>query len=128
MTRIRGILIAAVTAAVSVAGTGSSAATVGELRSANLAEVKGGIRLGWLRGHSVVNDRSEMIGTVAEFVVGQQLSLFAIIQIGSAIGFDTYLVAVPFKTLEIDNKRMRIRLPGATRKALRNFPEFRFAD
>jgi hypothetical protein len=27
----------------------------------------------------------------------------------------------------VDESRMRVRLPGATRKALQNFPEFRFA-
>jgi hypothetical protein len=128
MTRARRILIAAATAAVLLAVTGSSAATaLEELRSANVAEVKGGIRIGWLRLHSVINDQNEMIGTVADFVVGQDLSLFAILQIGGFLGFDTYLVAVPFRTLVIDSERMRIRLPGATRKALRNFPEFRFA-
>jgi hypothetical protein len=111
-----------------MAAASSAAMAVEELRSANLAEVRGGTRIGWLRLHSVLNDNDEVIGTVADFVVGSDLSLFAVLQIGGFLGFDTYLVAVPFKTLVIDNERMRIRLPGATRKALRNFPQFQFSS
>jgi hypothetical protein len=128
MTKARRLLIAAATAAVLLAVTGSSAAiALEELRSANLADVKGGIRIGWLRGHSVINDQNEIIGDVVDLVVGRDLSLFVVLQIGNLLGLDTYLVAVPFKTLAIDNENMRIRLPGATQKALRNFPQFHFA-
>ena len=129
MTTTRSVLIATATAAVLLAVTGSSVATaLQELRSANLTEVKGGVRIGWMRGRSVINDQHEMIGAVADFVVGRDLAVFAILQIGDFLGFDAYLVAVPFKTLVIDNESMRIRLPGATRKALRNFPQFHFAE
>jgi hypothetical protein len=125
MTKTNKILIVAATL---LAITGSAAATaLEELRSANLAQVKDGMRIGWLRGHSVINDRNEMIGTVADLVVGADLSLFLVLQIGGFLGFDTYLVAVPFKTLIIDTENMRMRLPGATRNALRNFPQFHFA-
>jgi hypothetical protein len=67
-----------------------------------------------------------MIGALADFVVGHNPSLFAVLQIGGFLGFDTYLVAVPFKTLVIDSASMRIQLPGATRKALQKFPQFHF--
>ena len=128
MTRARRILFAAAASTVLLALTGSSAATaLEELRSANLADVKGGIRIGWLRGHSVINDQYEMIGAVADLVVGRDLSLFVILQIGDFLGFDTYLVAVPFKTLVLDGNSRRIRLPGATPKALRNFPKFSYS-
>jgi hypothetical protein len=129
MTRTRRILIAAATAAVLVTVTGSSAArAIEELRSAKPAEVKGGTRISWLRGHSVINDQNEMIGTVTEFVVNRDFALFGILQVGNFVGLDTHLVAVPFRTLVIDNETMRIRLPGATRRALRNFPQFHFSD
>ena len=69
-----------------------------------------------------------MIGTVVDFVVGRELSLFAVLQVGEFLGLHTYLVAVPFKILVVCNDDMRIRLPGATRKALRDFPQFCFAS
>lgn len=107
----------------------SSVAAVEELRSANVAEVKDGYRIDWLRGHSVINDQNEMIGTISEFVVGRSdLAVYAILQVGGFLQLKTHLVAVPFKTLVIDETRLRVRLPGATRKALENFPEFRFAS
>jgi hypothetical protein len=127
MTRTREILVAGAAAFLMLAATASSAAALEELRSANVAEVKDGVRIVWLRGHSVVNDQNEMIGTISEFVVGRDLALFAILQVGDFLELKDHLVAVPFKALVIDDARLRVRLPGATRKALRNFPEFRFA-
>jgi hypothetical protein len=131
MTKARKILMAAAALLMLVA-TASSTAALEELRSANVAEVKNGIRIDWLRGHSVINDQNEMIGTISEFVVGRDpggdLTLFAILQIGGFLGLHAHLVAVPFQTLVVDEARLRVRLPGATRKALQNFPEFRFAS
>jgi hypothetical protein len=68
-----------------------------------------------------------MIGSIAEFVVGGDFSLFAVLQIGGFLGLNTYLVAVPFKVLVFDGQSRRILLLGATRKALREFPQFHFA-
>lgn len=68
-----------------------------ELRSANLAKVKGGVRFAWLLDYSVINNQNEKIGSAADFVAGRDLSSFAIIQIGEFLGLKTYLVAVPSK-------------------------------
>ena len=127
MTRIGKALAAAASITLMLMVTASSAAAVEELRSANVAQLKDGYRITWLQGHSVTNEQNEMIGTISEFVVDRDLTIFAIIQIGGFIGLRTRLVAVPFKTLLIDELRLRVRLPGATRKALENFPEFRFS-
>jgi PRC-barrel domain protein len=125
--RTHRVLIAVATVAALFPVMGSPPATATEeLRSANLAEVRDGIRINWLTGHAVINDQNEKIGTISEFVVGRDFAVFAILQTGEFLALDTYLVAVPFKTLVIDKQQSRIRLPGATRKALRNFPEFRF--
>lgn len=128
MIRIGKIVATAASITLMLAVTAASAAALEELRSANVAGVRDGYRISWLQGHSVINDQNEMIGTISEFVVGRDSALFAILQVGSFLVLDTYLVAVPFKTLIIDAARPRVSLPGATRKALRNFPQFRFAD
>jgi hypothetical protein len=127
MTRIGKIVATAASITLMLVVTASSAAALEELRSANVAEVRDGYRISWLQGHSVINDQNEMIGTISEFVVGRDLAIFAILQVGGFIGLRTHLVAVPFKTLVIDEARLRVRLPGATRKALENFPQFRFS-
>ena len=119
--------VAAIAVLLAVAGS-SSAAAQAELRSANPADVREGIRIGWMRGHSVINDRNEMIGYVADFILTREISLFVILQIGDFLGFDKYLIAVPFKTLVLNGTHRRIHLPGATREALLNFTRFHFAD
>jgi hypothetical protein len=126
MASIRRVAAIA-TVLLAVAGS-SSAMAQAELRSANSANVREGIRIGWVRGHSVINDQNEMIGYVADFILTRDLSLFVILQIGDFLGFDKYLVAVPFKTLVLNGAHRRIHLPGATREALRNFTRFYFVD
>lgn len=97
------------------------------LVSANVAEVGKGYRTSELRGRAVWNDRNERIGTIPEVVIGRDDIPFAILEIGSFLDLlDVHLVAVPFKALNIDDVSHKIVLPGATRRALKNFPEFRF--
>jgi hypothetical protein len=97
-----------------------------ELVSARVAEVKKGYRSGQLLGSNVVNDQNEKIGTITELVLGQDYALFAVLEVGGFLGLDAHLVAVPIRALVFEDAGRRILLPGATRKALRNFPEFRF--
>jgi hypothetical protein len=42
------------------------------------------------------------------------------------LSLDTHLVAVPIRALVLEDTGRKMMLPGATRKALRNFPELRF--
>jgi hypothetical protein len=71
MMEMRKLLVNIATVIALLTATGSPAAiALEELRSANLAEVKSGVRLGRLLHHSVINDQREMIGSIAEFVVG----------------------------------------------------------
>jgi hypothetical protein len=92
MTRTREIVAAAAAALFMLAATASSAAAVEEFRSVNVA--KDGIRIVWLRDHSVINDQNEKIGTIYEFVVGRDLTLFAILQIGEFLELKEHLVAI----------------------------------
>jgi hypothetical protein len=96
------------------------------LVSANVAQVGKGYPTSMLHGRTVRNDRNESIGTLAELVLGRDYALFAILDIGGFLGIHGRLVAVPIRTLVLDDSGRRIMLPGATRKALRNFPEFKF--
>jgi hypothetical protein len=52
--------------------------------------------------------------------------LFAVLDVGGFPGLDAYLVAVPIRALAFEEAGHKVVLPGATRKALRKFPEFRF--
>jgi PRC-barrel domain len=97
-----------------------------ELVSADVAEVKKGYRSAWLLGHSVINDQNERIGTIADLVLGQDYALFAVLEVGGFLGLRGHLVAVPIRALLFEGDSRKVVLPGATRKALRNFPEFKF--
>jgi sporulation protein YlmC with PRC-barrel domain len=96
------------------------------LVSANVAEVQRGYRTTKLWGKTVWNDRNERIGTIPDVVIGQDDVPFVILEVGGFLGLGAHMVAVPFKTLKIDEAGRKIVLPGATRDALKNFPEFRF--
>jgi hypothetical protein len=79
-----------------------------------------------VRGRAVWNDRNERIGIIPEVVIGRDDVPFAILEVGGFLDLGAHMVAVPFKALKIDDASRKIVLPGATRRALRNFPEFRF--
>jgi hypothetical protein len=97
-----------------------------ELVSADVGEVKKGYRSGWLLGHSVINDQDERIGTIADLVLGQDYALSAVLEVGGFLGLGGHLVAVPIRALQFERDGRKLVLPGATRKSLRNFPEFKF--
>jgi hypothetical protein len=96
------------------------------LVSANVATFENGYRTGWLQGSKVFNERKERIGSIADFVLVRDLPAAAILQVGGFLEMGSHFVAVPFKSFVIEDSGRRIVLPGATREALKNFPEFRF--
>lgn len=98
-----------------------------ELRSANVAQVREGYRASKLLGRAVLNDGGEHIGTVTELVIDRDYALFAVLDIGTFLAIDDHKIAVPIRTLVLEQEN-NLKLPGATRKALRNFPEFRFPN
>jgi hypothetical protein len=53
--------------------------------------------------------------------------LFAILQVGGFLGIGAHLVAVPFKSLALDDSGSKITLPGASKDELKKLPEFRYA-
>jgi PRC-barrel domain len=100
--------------------------TAGSAGLANVAEVGNGYRTSEVRGPAVWNERNERIGTIPEVVIGRDDVPFAIVEVGGLLDLGAHMVAVPFKALKIDDARRKVVLSGATRRALRNFPEFRF--
>jgi hypothetical protein len=115
-----------VAAGLLMAGGSSLIAQQEVLVSANVAEVGKGYRTSEVRGRAVWNERNERIGTIPEVVIGRDDVPFAILEVGGFLGLGAHMVAIPFKALRIDDAGRKIVLPGATRRALRNFAEFRF--
>lgn len=93
----------------------------------DVARVALGQRASKLVGAAVVNNNDERIGTIDDLVVSPEDKVtYAIISVGGFLGVGSKLVAVPFDALRMV-KEERLMLPGATKDALRNLPEFKYA-
>jgi hypothetical protein len=76
---------------------------------------------------TVVNDENQTIGHLNDLVITPtQQVLFAVISVGGFLGISSRLVAVPFSSLEINDKDRKLVLPGATKAALSNLPAFHY--
>lgn len=93
----------------------------------DVARVALGHRASKLVGAAVVNDKDERIGTIDDLVVNTDDRVtYAVISVGGFLGMGSKLVAVPFQTLRTV-KEERLMLPGATKEALKDLPEFKYA-
>jgi len=94
----------------------------------DLSVVGQGYRMSKLLGNSVVNDRSEKIGTLDDVISDKKQLNFAILQVGGFLGLGGHLIAVPYESLVIDDKGQKITLPGASKEALKNLTEFHYTS
>ena len=100
-----------------------------QLVKVDVSVVGKGLPVSKLTGHSVVNEKDETVGKVDDIVIGDDRSLFAILQVGGFLGLNSHLVAVPYDNLKIqaDNGRVqKVALPGASRDELKRLAEFRY--
>lgn len=102
-----------------------------KLVTVDVKAVGEGWRTSELTGHAVVNDDNEDIGELDDFIVGRDdNALFSVIEVGGFLGMGGHLVAVPFDSLEVEDAGgdLKIVLPGATKDALEDLPEFNYAS
>ena len=104
--------------------TGSAATQEVGLVTVDVADVAKGYRANSLRLKPVMNDKKELIGTIEDFMFGRDDGVFVILAVGDVVGLGGHLVAVPFKSLKIDDPNGNIVLPGASQAALRKLPVF----
>jgi sporulation protein YlmC with PRC-barrel domain len=88
-----------------------------------------GYRVSELIGENVVNEQREPIGTIDDFVVSrEEAAVFAVLEVGEFLRLGGHLIAVPFRSLEMDGPGGRIVLRGATPHALRKLPVFEYGS
>jgi hypothetical protein len=92
----------------------------------DVVAVADGYRASKLRGTKVVNQNSESVGSLDDLIVGKDQVLFAIIEVGGFLGLGSHLIAVPYKSLQINADGSRIVLPGATREQVKALAEFKY--
>jgi len=77
-------------------------------------------------GHAVFNDSNEKIGAVDDIIIAPDKSVsYAIIGAGGFLGVARHDVAVRVSQLKVDGDKLV--LPGATKEALKNAPEFEYS-
>jgi sporulation protein YlmC with PRC-barrel domain len=92
----------------------------------DVVAVAQGVRTENLKGKPVVNEKNERIGTIDDLIIGKDRVLFGILHVGGFLGIGSNLAAVPYQSLQIDEAPTKILLPGASKEALKNPPEFRY--
>jgi hypothetical protein len=92
----------------------------------DVVQLATGYRASKINGSSVYNGNKDMIGTIDDLIVGPSDPLpHLVLSVGGFLGIGTHLVAVPFSSIQIVDKQLR--LPGATRASLKALPEFKYA-
>lgn len=81
-----------------------------------------------IMGKDVYNEDANpaVVGHVEDIIVNPKGSVsYAIVNASKYLGLSSHDVLVPVEQFKIQNNR--ITLPGATKEALRNLPEFKYA-
>jgi hypothetical protein len=120
-------ILASVVLGLMLLGPESSSQEVGlvPLDSNQTKEIAKGYRAEALKLKTVTNDKGEMIGRIDDFILGHESpAIFAVLAVGEVIGPGNHLVAVPFRSLKLDDPSGFIVLPGASRVALQKLPVF----
>src|ERR1700719_4367881 len=97
-----------------------------QLVTVDVNVVAQGYRVSKLTGNSVTNHKNEKVGTLDDFVIGHDRSLFAILQVGGFLGIGSRLVAIPYESLVINDETRKIELPGASKEELKKLAEFKY--
>jgi hypothetical protein len=87
-------------------------------------EVARGYRAEALKLKPVVNDKNESIGRINDFIFGKDGNIYAVLGIGDFVGVGGHVVAIPFRSLKLDDPSGYVVLPGASRAALEKLPVF----
>jgi hypothetical protein len=124
--RLRGLVLLLGAFALTGAIAPQTASAEVALVVVDVVAVAEGYRVSKLRGQTVYNPQNEKIGELDDLIVGKDRVLFGILQVGGFLGIGSYLIAVPYNSLQIGNDGKRIVLPGATKESVKRLPEFKY--
>jgi PRC-barrel domain len=126
MNRPRFLLLAAIvlTAVAPSPWTDHAAGQEVALTPLEATEVARGYRAEALKLKPVVNDKNETIGRIDDFIFGKDGNIYAVLAVGDFVGLSGHLVAIPFRSLKLDDPSGYVVLPGASRAALEKLPVF----
>ena len=87
-------------------------------------EVARGYRAEALKLKPVVNDKNETIGKINDFILSKEGNVYVVLSVGDFSGIGGHLIAIPFRSLKLDDPSSYVVLPGASRAALEKLPVF----
>jgi PRC-barrel domain len=87
-------------------------------------EVARGYRADALKLKPVVNDKKETIGRISDYIFGKDGNIYVVLSVGDFTGIGGHLIAIPFRSLKLDDPSGDIVLPGANRASLEKLPVY----
>ena len=92
----------------------------------NVTQLADGYRASKLVGTAVKNSANETVGKIDDLIVSRNDKvLYAVLSVGGFLGIGSKLVAVPYASLQIDQKNLV--LPNGSKDQLKALPEFKYA-
>ena len=124
------LFAAAVVGLPAIAGMGLPAVAVAQgtpqtmsVVKVDIVQVANGYRATKFIGQTVVNDDNDTIGKVDDLIITNKTP-FVVLSVGGFLGVGTRLVALPYDTFKVMDKKLMLR--DATRDTLKAMPEFRY--
>jgi hypothetical protein len=128
MNRSRVSLLPAVlvTAALLLSADRAAAQEVG-LAPLDVKEVARGYRAEALKLKPVANEKSQVLGRISDFIFSKDgSSIFVVLAVDDFPGPGNHLIAIPFRSLKLDDPSGYLVLPGASAAALDKLPVFAY--
>src|ERR1700676_1259660 len=87
-------------------------------------EVARGYSADALKLKPVVNDKKETVGRISDYIFGKDGNIYVVLSVGDFTGIGGHVIAIPFRSLKLDDPSGDIVLPGVSRAALEKLPVF----
>jgi hypothetical protein len=98
-----------------------------QLTKVDVVKVATGYRASKVIGSSVINDANDTVGTVDDIIIGEDgMTPYVVLSVGGFLGIGKKLVVLPYQQLKTMDRK--IVMPGATKDALKDLPEFKYSS
>ena len=115
-----------VTAALLLSADRATAQEVG-LAPLDVKEVTRGYRAEGLKLKPIANEKSQVLGKISDFIFSKDGSnIFVVLAVDDFPGPGSHLIAIPFRSIKLDDPSGYLVLPGASAAALDKLPVFAY--
>lgn len=129
---MKSMKLATLSAIAMIALAGNGIAQVAGSTTLGVAEAEAKeVAMGWsakkqILGETIYNDKGEKVGKVEDIIVAPNKKVsYAIIGAGGFAGMGEHTVAIPIDQFKEESHKFV--LPGATKEAVKEMPEFHYA-